>query len=81
MRNKNNAKRLPDDINKEIEKIIDELKCPKDFICYKSGFQNLCKVEDIGKVGIIVSITTASHQAKDSRTAEGIYLIMIGGKK
>ena len=80
MRNKNNAKQLPDDINKEIEKIIDELKCPKDFICYKSGFQNLCKVEDIGKVGIIVS-STASHQAKDSRTAKGIYLIMIGGKK
>jgi hypothetical protein len=32
MRNKNNAKRLPDDRNKEMEKIIDGLKCPKDFI-------------------------------------------------
>jgi hypothetical protein len=67
MRNKNNAKQLPDDINKEIEKIIDELKCPKDFICYKSGFRNLCKVEDIGKVGIIVSITP---QVIKRKTAE-----------
>ena len=67
MRNKNNAKRLPDDINKEIGKIIDGLKCPKDFTCYKSGFRNLCKVEDIGKVGIIVSITP---QVIKRKTAE-----------
>jgi hypothetical protein len=33
---------------KEIEKIIGEIKCPKDFICYKSGFENLCKAKDIG---------------------------------
>lgn len=32
----------------QIEKIIDQLNCPKDFVCYKSGFKNLCKAKDIG---------------------------------
>ena len=32
----------------KIEKIISEIKCPKDFVCYKSGFKNLCKAKDIG---------------------------------
>jgi hypothetical protein len=46
MRNKIIAQQLSDDINKEIEKIIDGLKCPKDFICYTSGFENLCRAQD-----------------------------------
>jgi hypothetical protein len=33
---------------KEMKKIIGELNCPKDFVCYKSGFSNLCEAEDIG---------------------------------
>ena len=33
---------------KEIEKIIGQFECPKDFICYKSGFEVLCKARDIG---------------------------------
>ncbi len=33
---------------KEIEEIIDRFKCPKDFKCYKSGFEVLCKARDIG---------------------------------
>jgi len=37
-----------DCVEKEIEQIIAELDCPKDFICYKSGFSNLCRAEDIG---------------------------------
>jgi hypothetical protein len=32
----------------EIEKIIAGLKCPKDFICYTSGFKKLCRAKDIG---------------------------------
>jgi hypothetical protein len=33
---------------KEIKQIMGEFNCPKDFICYKSGFSNLCEAEDIG---------------------------------
>jgi hypothetical protein len=36
------------DHKKEIERIIGEFSCPKDFICYKSGFSKICKAEDIG---------------------------------
>jgi hypothetical protein len=32
--------------NKEIEKIIGQMQCHKDFLCYKSGFENLCKAKD-----------------------------------
>jgi hypothetical protein len=39
---------MGEDYKKEIEEIIGQLKCPKDFSCYKSGFEVLCKVEDIG---------------------------------
>jgi len=30
----------------EIEQIIAGFECPKDFVCYKSGFENLCKAKD-----------------------------------
>ena len=36
------------DHKKEIEKIIREFDCPKGFVCYTSGFDSLCKAEDIG---------------------------------
>ena len=32
----------------KIEAIIGRLKCPKDFKCYKSGFEALCKAKDVG---------------------------------
>ena len=34
----------------EIEEIIGQMQCSKDFECYKSGFENLCKAEDVGMV-------------------------------
>jgi hypothetical protein len=36
------------DHEKEIRQIIAEFDCPKNFICYKSGFTTLCKAKDIG---------------------------------
>ncbi len=33
---------------REINKIIGEFNCPKGFRCYKSGFNDLCRAEDIG---------------------------------
>jgi hypothetical protein len=35
-------------LKKEIEIIMEVLECPKDFVCYKSGFKRLCRAEDIG---------------------------------
>ena len=33
---------------KELEEIIGDLSCAKDFKCYKQGFKNLCKAQDVG---------------------------------
>jgi hypothetical protein len=39
---------MDEDQRKEIEEIITQFKCPKDFRCYKSGLKVLCKAKDIG---------------------------------
>jgi hypothetical protein len=32
----------------KMEEIMGELKCQKDFRCYRSGLEDLCKARDIG---------------------------------
>jgi hypothetical protein len=39
---------MDQDCKKRIEEIIGEIKCPKDFRCAQSGFENLCKARDFG---------------------------------
>ena len=38
-------------LEKEVQKIMVDVECPKDFICYKSGFETLGKVKDVGLKG------------------------------
>jgi len=33
---------------KRIKEIIGQMQCPKDFKCANSGFENLCKTQDLG---------------------------------
>ena len=33
---------------REIKKLMKEIDCPKNFICMKDGYKNLCKAEDLG---------------------------------
>jgi hypothetical protein len=35
-----------EELEKEIAEIIGGLQCPKSFMCYRSGFEKLCKVKD-----------------------------------
>jgi len=39
---------MEDSTKRKIEEIIGQMKCPKDFVCYKSGLKILCKAEDVG---------------------------------
>ena len=39
---------------KEIEKIIDETECPKNFECYKSNLESLSSVRDVGMESMVV---------------------------
>ena len=34
-------------IENKIQEVMTGMDCPKDFTCYKSGFQNLCKARDV----------------------------------
>jgi len=47
--------------NPEIEKIISSMKCSKGFICYKSNFQQLCRVNSVGE-GKIIECSPLNHR-------------------
>ena len=42
------------DHRKEIEELIGQMQCPKDFKCYKSGFDVLCKAKDVGTKSLLL---------------------------
>jgi hypothetical protein len=42
---------LRDNQIKRIEKIMASMECSKDFKCYKSGFEDVCKAKDDGLDG------------------------------
>ena len=50
----------------EIEKIISRIKCPKDFECYKSGFEKLCKARNYGLKGYIECLEENSQECNFS---------------
>ena len=54
------------DIQKQIEDIIHEMKCPKDFVCYTSGFKNLCMAKDIGLESFVACLVTDPLKCKFS---------------
>jgi hypothetical protein len=57
---------MEQDHQKEIERIIGQLKCPKDFVCYKSGFETLCKAEDVGMESYLACLEEHSFECKFS---------------
>jgi hypothetical protein len=56
-------KEMEREIRKQIEEIMDVLKCPKEFICYTSGFRNLCKAKDIGLESFVMCLMTPDSPA------------------
>ncbi len=36
------------DFKDEIEEIMENMDCPKDFVCYKTDFENLCEFNELG---------------------------------
>ncbi len=41
---------------KQIEKILGAFQCPKDYVCYTSGMEKLCRAEDIGLESFLVCL-------------------------
>jgi hypothetical protein len=59
---------------KEIEEIIGGMKCPKDFICYKSGFEVLCRAEDVGIGTLVVCLEENPRKCKFSLPRLPLYI-------
>jgi len=57
----------------EIERIIGQLKCSKDFVCYKSGFETLCKAEDVGMESHLSCLEEHPFACKFSVVFGGLY--------
>ncbi len=62
------------DHKREIEKIIGKMGCPKDFRCYKAGFENLCKAEDIGIESFLKCLEKNPQECRFSLSLGAIYL-------
>jgi hypothetical protein len=48
----------------QIEEIISGMECPKDFKCYKSGFEDLCKTKIFQDGDLIECVDTSSWLCK-----------------
>jgi len=62
------------DYKREIEEIIGGMQCEKNFQCYKSGFKNLCKAEDIGLEVIVQCLGEEAQDCKFSKPFGSSYL-------
>jgi len=61
------------DSNQEIEDLIDGLRCPNEFICYKSGFEKLSRVRDFGLESFLECLDGNSVKCKFSVYFGNIY--------
>jgi hypothetical protein len=51
---------------KEIEEIIGQTACPKDFACHKSAFDVLCKAKDVGLASYVMCLENSANGCKFS---------------
>ena len=61
-------------VDSKLRSIINRIKCPKDFICYKSDFENLCKANDVGQEKYIECLEEQSRQCAFSLTFGNTFL-------
>jgi hypothetical protein len=54
------------------EEILNELKCPKDFQCYKTKYKELCKARFMGSSKILLCLEDASESCIFSSSLDGI---------
>lgn len=57
---------MQQDSDKQIEEIIGQMKCPKDFRCWKSGLAVLCKARDIGQESFLECLEENPQECKFS---------------
>jgi hypothetical protein len=50
----------------QIEQIMSEIDCPRDFPCYKSGFEKLGKIRDVKAEGLLECLEKDSEDCQFS---------------
>jgi len=61
------------EVQRHIEGIIDDMECPKDFLCYRSGLRDLCKARDVGLDSFVACMIEDPLACKFSIHFGGIY--------
>lgn len=54
--------------------MMNVLECPKDFVCYTSGFQNLCRAKDIGLESFLLCLEVNPLDCKFSLEYGGLFI-------
>ena len=62
------------ELQKGIAEIIESLQCSKNFECYKSGFENLCKAKDFGADLFLECLEPSPEKCKFSSDLESFRL-------
>jgi hypothetical protein len=57
---------MEQDYMKVIEDIIDGIRCPKDFKCCETGFENLCEAKDFGLSDFLRCLEKSPQECKFS---------------
>jgi hypothetical protein len=61
------------DYKKELEKVVGDLVCPKDFKCCTEGLENLCKATDVGLESHIECLEQNSFECPFTVPFGGLY--------
>jgi len=64
---------MEEDYGTQLEEIINGMQCPKDFKCYKSGLEKLCKAKDIGLESFLECLEKEPRKCKFSFDFGGSY--------
>ena len=62
------------DYKKELEKVVGDLVCPKDFKCCTEGLENLCKVRDVGMQTFVQCLEPNPHECPFSKLLAAAYV-------
>jgi hypothetical protein len=65
---------MEESARRTIEDIIGQMQCPKDFKCAQSGFENLCRAQDIRLDKYLQCLENRPYQCKFGVSLGAAYL-------
>jgi hypothetical protein len=62
---------MKESFKKKIKEIAGNIKCTKDFKCYKSNFNDLCEMKDLGMDSFLLCL--------DKKSKDCAFMVFFGG--